>query len=417
MTRSYLVFVLGRMARSLWFTPALYAALALGILAGAPFLAPILPEGLMARIGLSGVYDLLGVLASTLLAVSIFSLGILASSMVAASTVATPRVRPLLMQDRVAQSAISTFIGGFVYAILGIVGLSTSYYSDPSKTLLFLVTCVVILAVIAALIRWIGRLSRLGDVSEAIELVENAARAALADYAASPHYGGRPVQAPIEDGFAVFPTTLGYVQVIDVDDLGALAEEAGIDLYIASRPGAYVGPHRPLALASGPLSEEAAQRVRDLFVVGRQRTFEADPRFGLSVLSEIGSRALSPGTNDPGTAIGVITAAVRILADWNLMASEARPEVIHERLRVEPLAVGDLLEDAFRWIARDGAGQLEVQIWIQKALAALVAQDETVFGPAARALSQEALARAEEALRLPQDMDRLRALSLAGGPE
>jgi uncharacterized membrane protein len=66
--------------RSLWFTPAIYALIAIAVLGLAPMISPVLPDGMMKRIGLQSVYDLLTVLANSLLAVSIFSLGILASS-------------------------------------------------------------------------------------------------------------------------------------------------------------------------------------------------------------------------------------------------------------------------------------------------------------------------------------------------
>lgn len=80
-----------RIVRSLWFTPALYAAFAIAALAIAPILSPFMPDGMNDFIGLDGVYDLLNVLANTLLAVAIFSLGILAAAMEASAGTASPR--------------------------------------------------------------------------------------------------------------------------------------------------------------------------------------------------------------------------------------------------------------------------------------------------------------------------------------
>lgn len=410
MTRSHFFFQLSRILSSLWFLPALFAAAALGVLLGAPFIAPFLPDEIGDTIGLTGVYDLLQVLANSLLAVSIFSLGIMASSLHAAASVGTPRARPLLMGDRAAQNAISTFIGGFIYAIVGIVGLSTSYYSSGAKALLFFVTCLVIFAVIVALIRWISRLSKLGDVTEVIRLVEDATRAALLDVARAPYFGGVPSEHTPVGGFPVTSESFGYVQAIDVGDLGKLADDLAVDLHLVAWPGSYVDPTRPLVISAQAVDEDASRRIRATFLIGRQRTFEADPRHGLIALSEIGSRALSPGVNDPGTAIDVISTSVRVLAEWSRAASKVQAEVRHRRLHVRPLDAADLLEDAFRWMARDGAGQLEVQIRIQRGLATLAVNDEERFGAAARALSQEALMRAEAAMTLPQDLERLRGV-------
>ncbi|MCE6957551.1 DUF2254 domain-containing protein [Cereibacter sphaeroides] len=397
--------ILTRTRSSLWFRPALYAAVAVATLLLAPVIAPFIPDRLVRLIGLDGVYDLLDALANSLLAVAIFSLGIMASSMQVAAGAATPRARPLLMQDRTAQNAISTFIGGFIFAIVGIVGLSTSYYNDASRVVLFFASCVVIAAVILSLIRWIGRLSSLGDVSEVIDRLEDAAARALGDHARDPFLGGLPGLAP-PDGFRLFPDRFGYLETVNIQEIARTAEH--IPLCLLVRPGAYLDPTRPMLRAARFLDEETAARLRAAFVIGPDRSFDHDPRFGLIVLSEVASRALSPGVNDPGTAIDVIGTSVGLLARWSDdLAPE--PEVCHPQLHVAPLSVTDLMEDAFRWIARDGAGQLEVQIRLQKGLATLAAHDPVLFGAAARALSQEALDRAALAMALPQDVERLRA--------
>jgi uncharacterized membrane protein len=402
--------LLVRATRSLWFTPAVYAALAMAVLGFAPLLGPLLPDEMMQVIGLDGVYDLLSVLANTLLAVAIFSLGIMASSMQVAANAATPRARPLLMKDRTAQNAISTFIGGFIFSVVGIVGLSTSYYNDDSRVVLFFATCVVILAVILALIRWIGRLSDLGDVAEVIDLAETATSGAFAELAHDPNLGGVAGEEPAE-GVRLFPRRFGFVQGIDTEKLGELAAAGGQRIHLLVRPGQYVDPEQPLLITATELDDEAADALRETIVIVGDRSFEADPRFGLIVLSEIGSRALSSGVNDPGTAIDVIGTSVRALAKWSDAARGAEPEVRFPHLHVVPLRVEDVLEDAFRWIARDGAGLLEVQIRLQKGLATLARHDPALFGPAARQLSLEALERAELAMDLPQDMERLRTVA------
>jgi uncharacterized membrane protein len=93
-TPSHLSLFVSKIVRALWFRPALYTVAALAVLFLAPYMATLLPDGLMKLIGLQGVYDLLNALAGTLLSVAIFSLGILAASLRSASAGATPRVRP-----------------------------------------------------------------------------------------------------------------------------------------------------------------------------------------------------------------------------------------------------------------------------------------------------------------------------------
>lgn len=412
MSLSYARLIAMRIVRSLWFTPAAYAVLAVAVLLIAPAASLLLPEEFHELIGLDGVDDLLGVLANTLLAVAIFSLGIMVSSLQAAASAATPRSRPLLMRDRTAQNAISVFIGGFIFAIVGTVGLSTSYYNQPSRVVLFLATCLVIVSVIYALIRWIGRLSNLGDVSEVIDLLEDSANDAFAQLAKRPLLGGVELVDVPRDAIAMRSQRFGFVQAINDKLFVAISEKHDIDFYLGVRPGTYVDSATTLVSMSKPLDEKTAKTVRDAFVIGGDRTFEADPRYCLIVLSETASKALSPGINDPGTAIDVLGTSLRVLARWSTKAREAEKVAPCLRLHVPQISTVDLVHDAFRWIARDGAGQLEVQVRLHKALQSLAAHDPARFGTAARAMSHEAFARAKIGLALPADVETLQRFVL-----
>lgn len=79
----------------------------------------------------------------------------------------------------------------------------------------------------------------------------------------------------------------------------------------------------------------------------KERSFDQNPRFGVIVLSEIVSRALSPAVNDPGTAIGVIGRLVRILSSWTECTESA---VDYPAAYVPPLLPGEIMYDAFRLI-------------------------------------------------------------------
>jgi hypothetical protein len=75
---------------------------------------------------------------------------------------------------------------------------------------------------------------------------------------------------------------------------------------------AVVSPYIPADLPTN-IGGDAVDKILGI-IVGDVRSFDQDPRFGAVVLTEIASRALSPGMNDPGTAIDVIGRAVRLLA-------------------------------------------------------------------------------------------------------
>jgi uncharacterized membrane protein len=400
-----------RVTRSIWFTPAAYAVATLAVLLAAPLLEPLVPRDLERLVSLDAVRGILEILASSLLAVAIFSLGTMVAALQATTSSATPRARPLIAEDAAARNAISTFIGGFIFAVLALVGFSTGYYNGPGRVILMAGTLVVILLVIGTLISWIGRISQLGGVQEAINLVASNARRTFDAYAADPAFGGRVAAGPPEGAHPVHLDRAGFIQLVDGRALAGVAERLETDLYLVARPGAHIGPGRPVLYAGALLDAEARREVDRAVVIADERTFEQDPRFGLIVLSEIASRALSPAVNDPGTAIAVLLTQVRVLVGWRDAADGVEPEVRHPRLHVVPVGVEDLLADAFRWIARDGAHMLEVQIKLQKSLAGLAARDPATFAAPARALAAEALDRAERALEHAGDREALREVA------
>src|SRR5690606_4629502 len=131
----------------------------------------------------------------------------------------------------------------------------------------------------------------------------------------------------------------GHSMIVDI------AEEHQLQIYIPLNAGAFVYEDVALAFVEGAVSPDIEDEIRSQFVMAQQRSFEQDPRFGLIVMAEIGSRALSSATNDAGTALDVIGRLARLLTLWS--KGRAEEPVIYPRLHLRPLVDGDLFDDAF----------------------------------------------------------------------
>lgn len=190
------------------------------------------------------------------------------------------------------------------------------------------------------------------------------------------------------------------MQHVDIGALNKCAGGAGGELWLAALPGTFVHEASPLVHVRRAPGEEGLRGIRSAFTLGGERSFDQDPRFGLIVLTEIASRALSPAVNDPGTAISVIGRLVRILSGWR---ERPDPKIEYGAVIVPAIEPVEMIEDAFRPIARDGAGIVGVQIRLQKGLQALQDIAPAVFGAAAGEMARDAEARAGDALC---DIDR-----------
>ncbi|SFV35907.1 Uncharacterized membrane protein [Devosia crocina] len=400
---SYLRFQLRQLLQRMWFLPAAFSAVAVLTVVIAYMLAGFAPDNLPFTLSSDAVQSILEILASSLLTVAVFALSTVVSALSSASSATTPRAVPLIAGDLRAQTSISVFIGAFLFSIVGIIGLSAGFYSEASRLFLFGVTLIVVVLVVTALIRWIGQISAIGRVANTIDAVEKQTQQAIEILAATPRLGCRAAEGQFE-GRPITPLSPGYVQHCDAEDLQKLAEKHDLQLLVRSRPGAYATPVRPLLLVQGEIDEDTEAKLRDCFVVGDKRTFDSDPRFGFVVLGEIADKALSPGVNDPGTAIDVIDTATRLFLGWG---EEADGEGF-DRVRMAALDPRDVLEDVFRPIARDGAGVIEVMIRLLRGLETIAACNP-VFAEGAERLEQDVLTRGMAALSARSDREALAA--------
>ncbi|CAN5353963.1 DUF2254 domain-containing protein [soil metagenome] len=402
----------------LWFTVALYCALGLLAALGALFLNRLIPDSVSSQIGADAVDRILGILAASMLAVTTFSISTMVQAFASAANGATPRAAQLVIEDSTAQQALATFIGAFVFSLVGLIALSTGAYGSSGRLVLFVATIAVVVLIVVMLLRWIQRLSKLGRLGETVDQVEHATLAAIKSRREKPCLGGRPAVAIPDNAGRLVAHHIGYVRRIDMDGLARLAEKAECDIHVCALPGTFVSPDRPLAAIAGEVSDKIKDDFREkleaCFMIGDQRSFEQDPRFGLVVLSEVASRALSPAVNDPGTAIDVIGTVVRIMAAWSEASDSETDEVSHARVYVAALAPRDMLDDAFVPIARDGAGLVEVGIRLQKALRTMAQFGDAALAEAARDHAHMALARAEQALAFGPDRARLAAVASGG---
>lgn len=415
--------------RKLWVRATLIGALGILAAMAAALAERYLPWDLPGSISAQAVDSILSIIASSMLAVTTFSLSIMTSAFGAATNTVTPRATVLLIQDGITQNVLSTFIGSFLFSIVALVVLQTGAYGPRGRLVLFVVTVGIIVLIVIALLRWINHLMLLGRVGETTDRVERATRTAIEARLDNPFLGGRELRnagrARPPAAEAVRAGTTGYVQFIDMAALQAEGERAGRPLQVPAIPGTFVYPDTVLAWLGQPDAgpdgqagpeadpdadpEARAERIRQAFSVGTRRSYDQDPRFGIVVLSEIAIRALSPAVNDSGTAIDVIGRCARLLALWaegpraDPGQSPEFPDVHVAAIRSE-----DLFDDAFRLVARDGAAQIEVQSRLQKALRALRHTGDPSFRQAAAYQSQLALQRAEQAMAMDADKQLLR---------
>lgn len=406
--REQLQFLLNRLRERLWVKPLIACILSIAgvLLAHVADAIPI--DWKVPEIAQGSIIDLLKIIAASMLGVATFAVASMVSAYASTGQSATARAFPLVVADDVSQNALSMFVGAFIFAIVALSATTNDYFGKAGRFTLFVLTLSALVVVIVVFVRWVDSIARLGRLGAVIDKVEQATAKALAERKRRPCLGGIAATGPSR-GLAFHADQSGYLQRIHMNALQRYAAKCKLNITLAVLPGAMIVPSRPLGYVlpdspdSGPIE---AARLREAFIIGPLRQFDDDPRFGLVVLAEIACRALSPGINDPGTAIGILGSLHRLFAEWAHPAEADDPE--YDRVAVPAPSLDEMFEDAFPAIARDGAGVVEVAARLQRVLGELGHCGDAHMCAAARHHATLAMARSERAMDFPPDLAQLR---------
>ncbi|WP_418262356.1 DUF2254 domain-containing protein [Flavobacterium faecale] len=412
MKKNIRIYIL-KIREKLWFRPLLFCVFSV---IGALFAHQADGFGFnenIPDISIDSIKALLDTISSSMLVISIFAVGSMISAFSNASTTATPRSFKIVVTDDVSQNALSVFIGAFIFSIVATIALNNEYYGKAGRFILFLFTILLFTVVILTFLRWVDRISRLGRLEHTINQIETVAAKSLTEYISHPNLKALPIRGDFPDSLAITANSVGYVQHINMEELQAIAKDLDLKMRLNCIPGKFVHDHFVIAYVRSDQNlelEMIAKKINNTIHVGTTRIFDEDPRFGLIALSEIASRALSPGINDPGTAIQIIGSHERLFFLWNQekKSKTEKEEVLYDRVEVQDISMEDFFDDAFRPISRDGADNIEVMLRLQKTYTSLGTIDNDAIKKSATQFAKEAFNRAKLAMQFENDLENLK---------
>nr|MDA3935246.1 DUF2254 domain-containing protein [Actinomycetota bacterium] len=335
--------------------------------------------------GAEGASALLGAIAGSMITIAgvVFSMTLIALSL--ASSQLGPRLLRVFMQDTTTQVALGTFVATFLYCLLVLRTIRRADEVAFTPHLSVAVGVLLAVASVGVFIYFIHHVSLSIQANEMVarvgtELIDGIER--LFPEEVGQEAPRIPTDTPDKD----FLDTLdreacpvgcakdGYLQLIDGDTLMKLAVEADVVIRLVRRPGHYVVPDTPLVLVwpGNRVTDELTERVNSAFSMGNQRTSVQDIEFVVNQLVEIAIRALSPGLNDPFTAV---TCVDRLGSALCRVAQREMPSPYRydteDQLRViaPVITFSDITDAAFDQIRQYGRSSSTVTIRLLETIA------------------------------------------------
>ncbi len=378
---------LQRLRERFWFVPAalcLAAAVAAEVLvrldrAAATDGPPAWTDVVLYQVGESGSRTVLAAIATSSLAVAGTTFSITMAVLALTSSSYGPRLVRNFMADRRNQAVLGAFTATFLYSLLVLrsVGAEGAGGPDPFVPQLA-VNIAVALAVleVGVLIYFIHHISDSVQIATLSRGVREDLRRAV-DVLYPEHLGqgsetGSSAEASVadddeaselrrrigDDGRTAVADRSGYVTGVKEEALLGAATEHDWVVELLVRPGEYV-LEGSLLLRVHPadVDDEALSALRGDVVIGDLRTPYQDVEFVIQQLTEMAVRALSPGTNDPYTAVNALD---DLTVGLTLLAGRPEPSPVRRdpsgaprvlAPRADPVELVSRVLDAMRWYA------------------------------------------------------------------
>lgn len=311
--------LLSRLNSSYWFVPFNVTlagiALALVLLYLDTRLSPTLSGGALGVLRPSSPEGARALL-SAVIGAMITAISVTFSVTIVALTVAAqhfgPRVLNNFVRQTSAQIVLGTFMATFGYSVLTLGAVRGTEASADVPALAVSGAVLLVMVSIGALIYYVHHISTTLQIGELSAAIVEDLRSALCRMERPASAGAAVDDVVVRDAppgaAVVLADESGYVQRIDYEAIAREAAARDAQVWIRREPGSFVLADSALALVhpAGACDDELAQAVRNASIVGRDRTVWQDAEFAVKQLVEIALRALSPGVNEPFTAITCI---------------------------------------------------------------------------------------------------------------
>ncbi len=377
-----------------WFVPSLMVAsavllsvvtLGLDRLAGSEWISTL---DLTYSRGPEGSRALLSTVAGSMVTIASLTFSITIVSLQLASSQFGPRLLRSFVRDLGNQVVLGTFIATFTYCLLILRTVNGTEEHEFVPHISVLVGMVLTLFSLGVLIYFIHHTASAIQAESVIASVGDDLRESLdslfpdtiGDDAAtaepSPPIRDLPEHFD-RDSRPIFSPQSNYIQAVDSEQLLELASERDLVLVITQRPGRFVVEGQTLARAwpAFRVDDELFDKVRGAFYFGSRRTLTQNAEFAIDQLVEVAVRALSPGINDPFTAVSCVDrlgAAICHVSGRKVPSSCRVDEEGRLRVVANSTTMADLADSAFHQIRQAARTNAAVTIRLLETFAVIL---------------------------------------------
>ncbi len=311
-----------RLVDNIGFVPSVMALSALFMAIGVLYfenrgINPRLDEdfGFLLVRGTENARMVLGTIIGSMISLTVFSFSMVMVVLNRASDSLSPRVLPELVASKTHQVVLGFYMGTIVYSLVLIVNVNPDQSIPAFGILLSMIFAIVSLALFIYFIHSISQNIQVDNILGQILRDTSKQLDQLMRKSSETEVGEAPVQ--FDKALRIKAERSGYCRVIDLHGLVSFLSRRNLTLFVPLYHGRFVVSGEAIAFLSGLAPEDQdIKRIAEHIYPDDDGEDEYEFHFGFRKISEIAVKALSPGINDPGTALRAIRYLTFLLTQY-----------------------------------------------------------------------------------------------------
>lgn len=249
---------------------------------------------------------LLNILTAGIISIMVFSFSMVMVLLNQASSNYSPRVLPGLISKKNHQYVLGAYLATILYNVFTLVGIDPQE-NDKYQLPGFSVLIGIILTVIClgSFLYFIHSISQSIQVNSILNNIFQKAKNRL-EFLLEEEVEEEPTFTETSDWVTYHSPKTGHFQNIANANLIDICEDNDIQIEILAVQGEFVLKDVPIIKVNQEIDEKLVKKILSNFNFSSEEFVEDNYVLAFKQITEIGIKAMSPGINDPGTAISTI---------------------------------------------------------------------------------------------------------------
>lgn len=255
--------------------------------------------------------EILSLLAGSLFSVATFTFATMLTIITLYTSNFSPRAIENFLLNRTSMQTLGVFLGGFIYCLSSLLFMRSS--EDEFLVVSATVALIYAIGAVIAFTRFVYSSSQYVQLEKLIHRLYTEAEKVYDDYIE--RFDEFETIKHLPDNEYMYTYTIkskrnAYIEHIDFDRLTSVAQNNNAFSEVLIRVGTFVSEGEPVVSVRTNKKnddiEKITNQINSSFSFEEEKTAMYDPDFARTKLSEVALRAVSPGINDPNTAIHIL---------------------------------------------------------------------------------------------------------------